>query len=269
MHALHKYHIRDCRLRPNRDFVPPEELEGAIIYEVIRVMEGKLLFFGDHMDRLHHALRAKDWNIPWKDQEILICLHDLILSNREKTGNIKYLVHQGAGGMTFWAYFIPHRYPTKEEYREGVRTDIFHWERIHPNIKQWSGEFRRSVQEFIKQKGIYEAILADDQDIILEGSRSNVYFTRGRTVYTPPPDRILEGITRKHVQQICRERQIGCKEEHICLQEIDGFEGCFISGTSPAILPVRQLVKQSFDPGQPVIREIGGSYREIMMKNLR
>lgn len=269
MHALHKYHIRDCRLRPNRDFVPPEDLEGAIIYEVIRVMEGKLLFFGDHMDRFHHALQVKGWDLPWKDKEILICLHDLILSNREKTGNIKYLVHRGSGGISFLAYFIPHRYPTPAEYREGVRTDIFHWERLHPDIKQWSGEFRSSVQAFIKQKDICEAILADDRDIILEGSRSNVYFIRGRTVHTPPPGRILKGITRKYVQQICRERQIGCEEENIRLREINDFEGCFISGTSPTILPVRQLGKQSFDPALPVIREIGERYREIMMENLR
>lgn len=269
MHALHKYHIRDCRLKPNREFIPPEHQEGAIIYEVIRVIQAKLLFFEDHMTRFHHALEVKGWELSWSDQQILICLHDLIRSNGEKTGNIKYLIHHGPEDSSFLAYFIPHRYPSAKEYREGIRTDIFRWERVNPNIKQWSGAFRNLVSKFIQQENIYEAILVDDRDLILEGSRSNIYFCKGKNLFTPPPDRILKGITRKYVQQICRDHGIGCRERDIRLQEIDRFEGCFISGTSPAILPIRELGKQSFDPNLPLIRSIAERYREIMMQNLR
>ena len=43
---------------------------------------------------------------------------------------------------------------------------------------------------------------------ITEGSRSNIFFLKDETLVTAPDNAVLNGITRKHILEICRENSI-------------------------------------------------------------
>ncbi len=45
----------------------------------------------------------------------------------------------------FLAYFIPHSYPSKQQYEEGVKTITYHGERSNPNAKVINNAFREKV----------------------------------------------------------------------------------------------------------------------------
>ena len=76
---------------------------------------------------------------------------------------------------------------------------------------------------------------------------------------------MLKGITRKYVFEACRNAGFDVGEEFVRADEIDEIEGCFLSGTSIKVLPVRSIddiVLNSAD--NPVISDIRQEYDKIL-----
>jgi branched-chain amino acid aminotransferase len=85
---------------------------------------------------------------------------------------------------------------------------------------------------------------------------------------TPPVEEILPGITRKYVLQICQEEQIEVREEPILLKELDRMDSCFISGTSPKVLPVWQLDGFQFNTDHRLLQLIMERFEAMTKENL-
>jgi branched-chain amino acid aminotransferase len=76
---------------------------------------------------------------------------------------------------------------------------------------------------------------------ITEGSRSNLFFIKGNSVYTSPSKDVLMGITRQRIISICRKNGIGVNETAILADQVEFFDAAFISGTSPKVLPISTI----------------------------
>ena len=154
-------------------------------------------------------------------------------------------------------------------YKSGVQLVTYPHVRPNPGIKKWDGRFRSSVSEYIRDHGVYEAVLTNNQKQITEGSRSNIFFLNdGNRLITPPEKNILPGITRKQVFTICNEERIEIIERPILLDELDEMTSCFISGTSPKILPVWQLNGFQFTVDHPVLALIMDKFEALVKENL-
>ncbi|MFZ5938953.1 MAG: aminotransferase class IV, partial [Bacteroidota bacterium] len=178
-------------------------------YEVIRVMAGKLLFFEDHYRRFQNSVSASCLELP--AMEVLRKdLHRLIGLNGFSEGNIKILAYPGDMEVCITeSYFIPHSYPDAAQYKTGVVTRSYRFTRPDPSLKQWFGDFRRDVSGFIKNEGIYEAILSDEQGHLTEGSRSNLFFTDEQDrIITAPAGTVLQGITKTRTEELCRQLKL-------------------------------------------------------------
>ena len=166
-------------------------------------------------------------------------------------------------------YFIPYFYPEPEMYIQGVRLMTFPHVRLNPGIKKWDDIFRNSVSLFIRENSIYEAVLLNSKQQITEGSRSNIFFiNRHDQLITAPGKDVLPGITRKYVLDICHEAQIEIIEKPTPLDEINSVSTCFISGTSPKILPVKQLNDSFFSTSHPVLSLMMRKFDELLQANL-
>lgn len=211
--------------------------EGDSIYEVIRLTKGSPVFFHDHMDRLIHSVKLQG-------KESLASLFDLrkdiirlVRSDKKKEANLKIVFNYNQGLTSYVLYFIEPIYPTKEQYRSGVKGISFFAERKDPKSKVINHKLRSSIYHKLILDGGYEALLVNSDNLITEGSRSNIFFLRGDTLITAPDNVILNGITRKHILEICRDRNI--KVEFYCINynDLSSFDAVFMTGTSPTVLP--------------------------------
>lgn len=238
---------------------------AGMYYEVIRVIDGKPLFAHDHLERLRSSCKQAAAVCP--DRQTLLEHLDLLLQQSSiRNGNIKLVLFKRLEKIHIACFFIPHFYPSDQDYRDGVHTKTYAFERPDPTIKRWNEDFRHNVNQFIREEYIYEAILLNGQGQLTEGSRSNLFFidTQGR-IFTAPAHMILPGITRKYVLQICREQGFEVIEQALTLKAAFNMESCFISGTSPKILPVRALDDITFITGSPVIKTIMHAYDRLVM----
>jgi len=238
---------------------------AVIFYEVIRVIDGSYLFLDDHLERLQVSCGDSISTYPTKD---LICsnLDLLIESSSAKEGNVRLLIYDLAGQCNIVCFFTFHFYPTTEDYNRGVVVKTFRFERPDPTIKRWNNSFRAKVNKFIRDENIYEAILLSEDGKLTEGSRSNLFFIdQEDRLNTAPASQVLPGITRKYVFQICAELGISIVERAIDLQEVSSMKACFISGTSPKVLPIYKLNEISLDAGHILVQKILQSFNQLII----
>jgi branched-chain amino acid aminotransferase len=163
-----------------------------------------------------------------------------------------------------YAYFIPHFYPTSEMYSQGVRADLFRAERTNPNVKKIFPEIRARVAEFILNKDIYDALLVDENDMVTEGSKTNVFFVKDQSLYTAPADTVLRGITREKIFDLCKQLHINIIEQPISINSLHDYEAAFFSGTSPRVLPIRSIAGHSYPASNPVVSRLMKAYDHLV-----
>jgi branched-chain amino acid aminotransferase len=163
-------------------------------------------------------------------------------------GNIRICLQKiGPDSSQLMSYFVPYVYPELNMYLSGVQLVTYPHIRPNPGIKKWDNQFRTSVNQYIKEYGVYEVLLLNDRKQITEGSRSNVFFLDDdKRLVTPPEQDVLPGITRKYVLEICKRKRLEVLQRPIHLEELEKMKACFISGTSPKVLPVWQIDAYQF-----------------------
>lgn len=264
---LGETYIVDGTLADTSGFIP--DMSADIYYEVVRLIDRKFLFLNDHLERLEHSLAGSGIVSPGK-KVIRENLKLLLLNNSFTGGNVRICI-QGKHTDTFHllCYFIPYFYPETCSYLSGVQLMTFPHVRPKPKIKKWDDQFRNSVNQFIRDTGIYEAVLLNDQKEITEGSRSNIFFIDQHSqLVSAPEDEILHGITRKYVMEICHHAQIQIIHQPIPLYELSRFQSCFITGTSPKVLPVWQLNGIEFQANHPLLKRIMEQFEQVIRDHL-
>ncbi|MFW5644720.1 MAG: aminotransferase class IV [Bacteroidota bacterium] len=240
--------------------------EGINVYEVLRVVDYIPLFLEDHCKRFSHSLKGKNINFHCHTEALKLKLRTLIQKNDQQSGNIKIVYHYHQDDCFLIIYPVTYSYPSENDYKKGVDTLLMEEERPNPELKNWRPLFKEKVKELKKQKHVYEIILMNHDGIITEGSQSNLFFIQNNEIITTKPERILPGITRKYVYQICKMKKIRITEKDFTKENLNQYQSAFISGTSPKILPVHTIDGFVFDPAHPILKMIINEYDEIIHK---
>lgn len=245
------------------------DMSADIYYEVVRLIDRKFLFLQDHLDRLQNSLSVSGLKFPGFGS-IQHSLRILQETNSFTEGNIRICIQINATKKpSLLCYYIPYFYPELSMYMSGVQLVSYPHIRPNPGIKKWDDNFRVSVNEYIHDHGVYEAVLHNNQKQITEGSRSNIFFLNQQNqLITPPETDVLSGITRRYVLQICSTKGIEIIEKHISISDLVNLRVCFISGTSPKILPVYQLDSIQFKVDHPILRMLMEQFELLIKENL-
>ncbi len=232
------------------------------VYEVIRIINGIPLFCEDHFARMMNSLQLLHKHFDTEYQSFKDQIKLLAGKNNIQNGNVKIIVSDQAKNLIM--HFIPHYYPTDNDYKQGVKTGLFEAERTNPNVKTHLTELRKKVDFYIKKSGLYEILYVDRDGVITEGSRSNLFFIKEKVAYTCPPEKILLGITRQKVIQCLKNINIPLIEKPVFKNDIKSFESVFLTGTSPRILPIASIDKISFSCSNETMGKIMVEYNRMI-----
>lgn len=261
------YFLKDEVLLPAEDFDEAFLKKGINVYEVLRIVDYIPLFLEDHCRRFSYSLEGKNIKFHCHTEALKLKLRTLIQKNDQQSGNIKIVYHYNDQDDCFLIiYPVKYLYPSENDYEKGVDTLLIEEERPNPELKNWRPLFKKQVRELKKAKKVYEIILMNHDGIITEGSQSNLFFIINNEIITAKPKRILPGITRKYVYQICKMKKIRITEKDFTKETLNQYQSAFISGTSPKILPVHTIDGFVFDPAHPILKMIINEYDEIIHK---
>ena len=255
---IHQFFSLNGEIKPNKEFIAAEN-EGGI-YEVLRVIHGIPVFLYEHLERFYHSAELAGKNIRFSPEEIRSYLLELIKINKVEMGNVLISCK-----INLKAFFIPHVYPTPEQYAMGVECGLLHAERLNPNAKVFQTRVRTQANTLIAEQGFYEVLLLDREQKITEGSRSNVFFiTASHQVITPKAHQVLLGITRQKTIACAKALNFHVEEADVSLNDLDTFESVFLTGTSPKILPVNQIAEHRFNAKNVMLRKLMLQYEKMI-----
>jgi branched-chain amino acid aminotransferase len=238
---------------------------GVVLYEVLRIYNETALFLEDHIQRLQESVRLSGYPYIVSVPVIHYLLRNLIRRNGFPNGNVKIVLHFKADCLpVLYTYFIPHVYPTPAMYKDGIETDLFTAVRLNPNVKRLLPEVRQRVSEFIQAENLYDALFVGEDETITEGSKTNVFFIQGESVYTPPGDRVLKGITRGKIIKLCKQLNISLIEQSISINTLHYFNAAFLTGTSPKVLPIRRIANLEYKVINPMMNAIIEAYDDLI-----
>ncbi|HBL77313.1 MAG: hypothetical protein A2W90_21920 [Bacteroidetes bacterium GWF2_42_66] len=256
------YFLVNGSVEPVKNFETISRVIKFEVYEVIRIINGIPLFCEDHFNRIMNSLQFLNKNISIDFQHFEEQIKLLSDENNFQNGNVKIIIGEQAKNLVM--HFIPHYYPTENEYLQGVKTGFYHAERINPNVKAHLTELRKNVNTYLNETGYFEVFYVDRNGIITEGSRSNVFFIRNGAAYTCPPEKVLLGITRQKVVECLKNRNIPLIETPVSKDEVASFESVFLTGTSPKILPVSSIDELKFSCTNETMQAVMNEYDQMI-----
>lgn len=236
------------------------------VYEVVRVLSGVPLFLEEHLDRLGKSIALLNFQYDLPASEIREQIKSLIQINGYPQQNIKIIANMpDSRSPNIFMFFIPSQYPAPEDYCKGVRTITLKAERHNPNAKVVEKHLREEINKAIEAKHAYEAILINSREEITEGSRSNIFFVKHNKLYTAPAKDVLVGITRSRIISIAEKLHTQVVEAPIPAFSLQEFQGVFLTGTSPRVLPIAAVDALSFDSfSNALITQIMESYNALI-----
>ena len=121
----------------------------------------------------------------------------------------------------------------------GVRADE-PW--LLPGVKSTSYAVNMAAEAEAKRRGADDAVFVDAASIVLEGPTTNIWWRRGRTLYTPALDLgILAGVTRATMLELASAQGYEIEEGEYGFTELLAGEEAFTTSSVREVMPVTEL----------------------------
>lgn len=258
--AQGKYLVYNGQVSEVEDSTYFEAIKEEPQYEVFVVKDSVVMFFEDHMDRLEATAKKLGLKLSRTRDQIEKDLYTVIEKNELKDSLLKLIVYKDS----YLAYEFYDRKVSEEDLEEGIKVAIFDYERQDPNLKILRHEFKREVAKFMLDTESFEALLRTADGELLEGSRTNLYFTKNGKVISAPADRVLRGITRSRLEKIFDRLGIELEEKVIRDVDLVDVDGAFLSGTTVGILPIKSIESIDFDvKNNDLIKNLVQGYKDL------
>lgn len=215
---------------------------GYAVFDFFRIINGKFRFIEEHLERFFQSIALGKLPCSFTKAEVRENIKILQAKNNIYNGFVKAVYTAGnspdfatvpeKGNLIISVgYLTP---PNSEYYTEGVNLISKKYQRECPEIKTTNYFFAQMNRAEIKSANAVDVIYY--ADYITETSRSNVFFVKNKSVFTPKRN-ILQGITRKKLIEIAPQ----IKETDISFDEIKTFDEAFITSTTKELMPVVKI----------------------------
>lgn len=222
------------------------EESGEIVYEVIKIIDGKPLFWEEHIDRIYLSFEKIGVKLGIDKETFREGTKKIVEKDQMLNNNIKIVIGKFSDHINILIYNIKSNYPSDVVKKSGVKVKPFNYERLNPGAKVINLNYKKEVSKFITENNLFEAILVDNRGFVTEGSRSNTFFIKDNNIYTPKPSGVLLGITRMKLLELFVLLDLNVTELDIELGSISDYDGVFLSGTSINALAVENIGEKAF-----------------------
>ena len=233
-------------------------LRGRAAFETLRVYSGRPFRLETHLDRL--AASSKSIGLPAVERQELEELTSLVLGrarerdsvpgSRAAADNVLRLVWTGGpgGGPPMGLALLSGVPGWIEEVRTrgaravsllGIRAAV-PW--LLPGVKSTSYAVNMAAEAEARRLGAEEAIFVDGDDIVLEGTVTNIWWRKGKTLYTPSLELgILAGVTRATLLELAPSCGYAVEEDAYPLEDVLAADEAFTSSSIREIMPLVEI----------------------------
>lgn len=258
----------------NRSF-----LYGDGVFETIKVVNNKILFFEDHYFRLMASMRIVRMQIPpnftleFLESQIL----ELVKSNAiENSARIRFTVFRNDGGFYLPAtrqisYLIQSfaldnklYIAAFDKYEVDLFKDFFIAKQLLSTLKTTNKMINITGSIFADENGFQNCLLLNNEKNVVEALNGNVFMLIENQLITPPiADGCLNGIMRKQVLRLSKSNaDITFLEQSISPFDLQKADELFITNVITGIQPISKYRKKEFksDFAVKLIQQINANF---------
>lgn len=216
---------------------------GFGVYESIRVVKGTPLFLTQHLERLEVSAKAIGLTHTFAEEMISTWIRELITHVKDDALNLKILLIGARDAKDAQLFIMPLAplFPDKRLFVRGATVISVQHERYMPQAKTLNMLPSFMAYSKAKAAGCYDALYINHKGNITEGTRTNFFALRGRTLVSPPKAEILEGVTLLNVITVATTNGYDIAYEDIPLATISMYDGAFLTSTSSKIMPLTKI----------------------------
>ena len=249
------------------------------VYEVTSVLQGKLIDFEGHAQRLKRSLDALDMAMPMPIDELLGVHRELVARNGIEEGMIYLQVTRGSAGDRDFAFPDPEETPVTLVMFTQNKPGLADSPAAKTGIKvisiddiRWGRRDIKTVQLLYPSMGKMMAKKAGADDawtvhdgFVTEGTSNNAYIVKnGQIITRALSNDILHGITRSAVLRFAEEAQMELVERNFTIDEAQSADEAFVTSASTFVMPVVEIDGQTLGAGMP--GPIATRLREIYLE---
>ncbi|HAT03595.1 MAG TPA: hypothetical protein DCS29_02335 [Candidatus Magasanikbacteria bacterium] len=241
--------------------LPVDHIEFAYgfgVYENLKIRKGIVYFIDDHIDRLFYSAKIIGLGHELKKDEIKQWIHTLIEKNETQDSNIKIILIGGKTALDalLYIFILAPKFVEKKEYRDGVKAISYSYERFLPQAKTLNMFPSYIIFKKAQKQKAFDAILIDHKGNVTEGTRSNFFVIKNKTLYTPPIAQVLDGVTRRTVIDCAQKNEYEIIEQDILFKNMFEYDGAFFTNTSGKIVPIQTVDDTSYPSITPEIKNL-------------
>ena len=252
---------------------------ASSVFEGQRAYNGRIFKLREHTERLHQSARILGFEIPWTADEIDAACEEVLKANGWTDAYMRPVAWRGSESMGVApGNTKPHlaiaawqwgKYFGEELAKTGIRLDVAPWRRpapyTAPTESKAAGLYMICTlsTQHAESRGYDDALMFDWRGQVAETTGANVFFVADGTLHTPTPDCFLDGITRRTVMDLARNRGVKVVERAIWPEELESFEQMFLTGTAAEVTPVRSCGPWNFEVGE-LTRDLAKDYDDLV-----
>jgi branched-chain amino acid aminotransferase len=246
-------------LDQNRGF-----LYGDGVFETLKIVDGKILFFEDHYFRLMAAMRIVRMEIPmiftleYLEEQVL----SLVKKNKiEQSARARITVYRNNGGfylptnntVSFLIQTSAIENPvysiSEKEYEVDLYKDFYIPKQLLSTLKTTNKMIHVTGSIYAKENDLDNCILLNDSKNVVEALQGNLFMRMGNTLITPPiSEGCLNGIMRKQILSLAKkETNLEVVEQVISPFDLQKADELFVTNVIRGIQPITKYRKKEFE----------------------
>ena len=235
---------------------------GDSVFETIKVVHGKLVFWEEHYFRLMASMRMLRMKIPMNftleflEEQIL---KTVSVNENNKNTRTRLSVTRKDGG--FYTpntneidYLIESQeieYSTKASYKVDLFKDFYMYSGHLSTVKTNNKLIHTLASIYAKENELDNCILLNERKGVVEVTNASLFLIKGTLIKTPPlTEGCLKGIAREKVISVITSSNNYTLEEAIISPfEIQKADEVFITNSIIGIQPITNYRKKEFSTG--------------------
>lgn len=278
----------------NGQFVPEDQalvsvydhgfLYGDGVFDALKVYNGRIFRFDDHINRLYESAKIIGLRIPLKREEFKKVIIETVRKNGFKNAYVRPQVTRGPGllGMdpkraeksTVVVYVLPTErvfggLPLSKRVYKAIFAST---RRTPPYCVPATAKATHYLNNILAKiegnnAGVDQVIMLDSRGFVSEATAANVFMAKNNVLSTPPlAASILEGTRRRAVINIAEELKIPVKERDILPAELYVADEVFLTSTGLEISVITEIDGRIIGDGTigPITRKLEAKFMQLV-----
>jgi branched-chain amino acid aminotransferase len=257
-------------------------LYGDGVFEGIRVYNGVIFRYKEHLERLYSSAKSIKLQIPLTPDEMTAAVVETLKRNGLKDAYIRLVVTRGTGDLgvdprkcrrasiiIITEYADPSFGAIAKQKGISVIISSVRRDAVDATTHEIKSlNYLNSVLAKLEavDAGADDALMLDRNGFVSEATTTNLFIVKDGEIFTPPSTAgILPGVTRRRTKKLARELGYSVYEKGLTPFDVTNADEAFLTGTLSEIVPVVKVKGIEIGDGKvgPITRRIMDAFVKI------